>query len=238
MKRKETDVGTVVTAYFQERGFETYQEVTLSLGDRRADLVADCPKLLVIVECKTSLSLDVIAQARAWRDIAHLSYVAVPRIAKSYGRGGDARRTAHDVCRHFGVGVIQVDSGSYCEEVVRPALNRRAMPELMRRVLHDGHKTSVAGQAGGGHWTPFRETCDGVRAFVGKNPGCTLRELIAGIQHHYKRDSTAGSCLSGWIRAKKVSGVEVRDDGRLQRFYLNAAQPSPPRPAPEEAPEK
>lgn len=96
---------------------------------------------------------------------------------------------------------------------------RDSRPEWMRNtdLLP---KKPPAGTNTGGRWSPFRETCDKIRRFVEQHPGATLAEVISGVDHHYRKDSTAHASISKWARLGKIRGVVVRKDGRLYRMYV------------------
>jgi hypothetical protein len=60
-----------------------------------------------------------------------------------------------------------------------------------------------AGSAGGGYFTPYRETMDGIKRYITAHPGCTLKDIMANLDHHhYASAASARSCirtaLSGW----------------------------------------
>ncbi|MCL6599808.1 MAG: hypothetical protein K6T81_13895 [Alicyclobacillus macrosporangiidus] len=59
---KETDLFEPVKKWLEERDFIVYSEVQF---DRRADVVGRLGNILVVVELKTSLSLDLIEQTPA-----------------------------------------------------------------------------------------------------------------------------------------------------------------------------
>lgn len=120
--------------------------------------------------------------------------------------------------RNRGIGVVEVDEVCGCHSVVAPRLVRR-IARPIADLLCDAHKTMAeAGSARGGYHTAFAATCRAANDFVHLHPGCTMRELVDGIGHHYMCDATARSCLRQWAGTKKIPGVELRREGR--KLYL------------------
>lgn len=218
----ETELGPPIIAHMESMGAETFQEVRHGYGSPRADLVFRFhgPRLIHVVELKTSLSLTVIEQAWWWRDWANRTSVAVPRFRDRLG-------LMRSLLKNEGIGLYQIhDSGSEScprvEEIVAPRLNRRMIqPRLWDTLLHDGTRSiGMAGNANQEYWTPFRQTCENIREFLRDHPDSTMREIIAGFAgHHYSRDATARSCMSRWIRAGVVPGIV--GDGYPCRYRLD-----------------
>lgn len=160
-------------------------------------------------------------------------YVIERSYADSYG-GGKKRgviRLEGESCAHTeaerGQGHCNwgADEPGGCEygyrvkEVEKPKKHRIKQHFIDRYVnLTERHKGAVPGNADSDYWTPWRETCHRVEKFVGENPGCTTTELIEGIEHHYRNDSSARSSIPQWIRAGKID-VDIRKEGGRLYFY-------------------
>lgn len=216
--RSEREVARVVVEWLQAQEWDVYQEVSTGAWTGRADIVAMQGVLSWIIEAKRTLSLDLMAQAFDWTGRANFVSVAVPLTQNSRGR-----TFAKHVLRERGIGVIECDPaiGVWHDP---PRLTRRIIRPI-RELLCDEHKMMAeAGSAGGGYATPFAITCRGVGQFVATNPGCTIRELVAGIDHHYLSDSTARSCLNRWIGTHKIPDVERRREGRDYRLFPSASE--------------
>ena len=96
-----------------------------------------------------------------------------------------------------------------------PSRRWNTRPVELAAKLRPEHKTHAkAGATTGGHWSPFRATCEQVAVEVARNPGIALKQVIANIRHHYATNAGARSSLATWIRAGKVARVRI-DDGRL-----------------------
>jgi len=220
---KEAELAAELIKWLESQHYEVYQEVQVNRYDRRADIVAVYQRRLWVSETKMTLSLSVIEQATQWKEAAHWVSVCVP----ASRRGSAARRFAYQVLRKFGVGHIIYDARHGWSQIreMRGDLNRKILPHL--RDLLDAHGEEFKGQhpAGsdkGGYWTPFRHTCIDLTRFVCNHPGCTIKEAVEGITHHYASDKGARSNLVGYIRDGIVEGLEVRkDDKGKVRLYWN-----------------
>lgn len=211
---RETDLASHVVDWLAADGWDVYQEVQPGMFAHIADIVAVRRGLLWVIECKLTLSLEVIGQAEYWRQMANWSSVAVPLVRHTSGRSA-ARR----VCHLFGVGVLTVTRDGAVQVTAAPAMNRKPLDRL-RNALHESQKTAaMAGTNRGGRSTPFRRTCEQLARYVSQHPACLLKEAIDAGQHHYASDSTARSCLAKWIKLGRVDGVRLERDGRKIRLF-------------------
>lgn len=218
---RETDLGPPVLRWLAEHGWTTYQEVDAWAG--RADIVATCGRLLAVVEMKTSLSFELLYQAQRWRGVAHLVWVAVPM-----AKASDGRRMAEHCFAQEGIGILTVrDVGApepytWVEDVRRPAFNRTAEVHHVRSRLRPEHQTATqAGSSGNvpGRWTPFRETCDRLRAHVAEHPGVPLADALGAIEHHYASAASAKAHVVELIRRGVITGLRVERQGRVVTLH-------------------
>jgi len=96
---------------------------------------------------------------------------------------------------------------------------------VMRESLHQEQKSyAKAGNAQGRAWSMFQKTREAVVEYVTENPGSLVREVVAGIEHHYgrrqpdkrKRDRAAAAALTKLADAGKLRGIDARKvQGRL-----------------------
>lgn len=213
----ELEVAAPVVAYLRAAHWEVYQEVSLGYGARTIDIVATQGPLLWAVEVKRTLSIQLLDQAVDLHGYAHYVSIAVPRSnTKERGVRG---RFVWQFLGHYGIGRFRVTSRSDVESLEAPALNRKALVHRLRNCLHDEQKTMAEAGSQGGYWTPFSMTSRNVQRFLADNPGCTFKELVAGIEHHYGSASTARSCLRKWICDGVIAGVRVERDGKAFRLW-------------------
>ena len=212
----EAELARLVVAWLADQRYEVYQEVQIARGGRVADIVATQGAVTVVVETKRSMTWRLLNQAYAWKPWACLVYCAVPH-ARGFGY------PAEKVALHaLGLGILSVEPGGVVREAF-PAIFGR--PNLhfhnLRAHLREEHKTQVAaGTAGGGYWTPFKRTCNNLREYVGAHPGCSMKEAVTSIDHHYRKPATAKAALCQWLRKGVIDGIESRDGG----LYLSAKE--------------
>ena len=212
----EIEVARPVVTYFESIGYTVYKEVQYNHG-ARADIVAVHDGRVVVVECKTTLGLAVMEQALFWRGLAHWVYVAVPQ-SRQVPTG---RRFAERVLRDYGIGCFRVDTlNQQCRAASEPVMNRKAKVKALIDSLSEQQRTySDAGNARSEYWTPYRQTCLNLRWYVDRNPGCSLKDAIADIRHHYSSPGVARSSLLKWIESGSVPGVKLERDGKKVSLY-------------------
>lgn len=219
----ETELAAVVVGDLRARGWTVYQEV--DVGGSVCDIVAVQGRVLWALECKLSLGLGVLAQARGWLDAANLVSVAV----LPPSRHSEARRFALDAAKAFGIGVLKIGepkrewcgrhggrAASRVYEDVRPAL-RRKVDDRMRKRLHDRQQDyAPAGNADGKRYTAFAGTCDALREVLRRQgKPVTIKEalrLLAG-RHHYASEASARGALYKWADEGVIKGVTLLREG-------------------------
>jgi hypothetical protein len=212
----EQDLARVIVAWLKIQHWEVYQEVATGYAEARADIVAVQASVSWIIETKRTLSLGVIAQAVDWLGSANFVSVAVPRVDRLNRGRAFAQKLLHDK----GIGLIEADPDHYEIYSREPRKWRRLRRRPITDYLWDEQKTMVeAGSCRGGYATPFSRTCRAVAAFVALHPGCTMRELVDGVDHHYSNDASARSCLRHWLGEDKIPGIERRADGRTWHLF-------------------
>jgi len=211
----ETELAKAVVAYLREYQWEVYQEVVV--GGPRADIVGVRGNLLWVVEVKAALSLRLLDQAAGWIGRSHYVSIAVPFDSHPMHRSFAGR-----FLKQLGIGTLYVRGGSHpaydplhAREDEKPAFLRRVDSSHILRSLNEAQKSSVAGIAGGGYWTPFRGTCGELRRFVREHPGCKVKQAIDSIHHHYATPASAVGSLYKLISDGKIEGLVIDGDGRL-----------------------
>ena len=216
--KTEIDLAAAVIDHLRADGWEIYQEVDLRISTVGiADIVAKLGQLTMVVECKMTPCFELFAQADAWTRYAHFVSVAYPYRAR-YSHM--VYQFVHEYTRWKGVGVFTVSGHRNVHENPSPRLNRHADVSYFKERLHDRMKDySQAGSPSPRRWTPFQGTCDNVRALVESEPGINFADMIAKVKTHYKKISTARSCLRQYIDQGVVKGIRIERVGREIRLY-------------------
>lgn len=147
MTVKETELYGPVRDYFIDRGFKVRAEV------RDIDVVAVKEDLLVGIELKKRLTVDLLTQGALRQKTCDLVYVAVPkpkRIVKD-----KAMKNLLYLLRRLELGLLYVDlEKKRVLEVLVPSFyaldqGRRARIKEKVRILEETHKRSMDGNVGG-----------------------------------------------------------------------------------------
>ncbi|HLF10633.1 MAG TPA: hypothetical protein VJA26_05415 [Gammaproteobacteria bacterium] len=227
-KHSEAEVAAVVMDHMLADGYDCYPEVECAEG--RADIVGVRPfpfmpqrKCVHIVECKTSWSLDLLEQAVRRKGYAHYVSIAAPTMPNPY---------FEVLCRREGIGMLRFEPavlkyrGERVTEEYRsclPRLNRHRPeryygPASVLDLLDEDHKRYAPGTTSDkGYSTAWRRTMDRAAAYVREHPGCTAREIVEKVEHHYSKDSGARQGMLLWL--SKRSDVESRHESGALRFY-------------------
>lgn len=236
----ETELAKVVVDELRERGWKVYQEV--DVGGSVCDIVAVSGRVLWAIECKTSLGLPVLAQAKGWETAANLISVAVLP-----GRRSDARKLARETAEMIGVGVLEVHGpddydwmlgswmrskvrpGRVCE-VVRPARRRLVLASLRNNLRDEQQHYAEAGNADGKRWTPYMATCQALRKTLELDGPLTIRHAVARLagRHHYASELSARGALYKWAKAGRIPGVVLIPGGKGKPAMLGLAKASTP----------
>jgi len=219
----EAEMAKIVVQHLRDNEWEVYQEVQPPHSHATADIVATRGAIVWIIECKRSMSIDLLAQAWEWHGWAHRVSIAVPALRMGHGRRAFLKRITTD----YGIGWLSVQQpGSRyaaltgVKQLVGPRFQRKLRGTSMRDCLTERHKTyAQAGQAKGRIWTPFKDTCEKVARVAKAKPGILLGDLLKEIDHHYSSDASAKSQISKLAREGVIDGVEVRKEKRRLRVY-------------------
>jgi len=227
--KKETELARIIIRYLQEIGWEIYQEVQVSSFSSIADIVAVQNNLIWVLECKLSLSLDLISQAENWKSCSHYVSIVIPYKPYIHGKR-KGRDLALRILRDYGIGCFTVqkhdkdwygDSSATIAQIEEPKLNRKALTNYIRNSLTEEQKYwAEAGNAQKLRYTPFQDTKRQVISYIKNNPGCTFKELIDNIKHHYVSDTSAITSLRQWINIGIISEIYINDTTKQHRLYL------------------
>lgn len=190
-------------------------------------------QLVWVVECKLSLSLELIAQAMEWVHRANFISIAIPKQKGRYPTKG--RWAAKRIMAHYGIGMFEVlrNTNNEFKDIYRkdvsPRFNRKADIKFIKDSLCDQQKYWAPAGSQSGRFTPFKQTCTGIERIVKRFPGIVLKDLIDKLtDHHYASDASARASISHWARRGVIKGVKCEKDGKFLRFYPeNDTRPIP-----------
>ena len=209
----EAQVAEVAVAWFEEMGWDVYQEVQLDQGGPRADIIAVRGRVVTACEVKLSKTLKLAGQALNWRKFANYVWVVTMDKPNTYDR---ASKVAFErIMSYEGIGCARVQQGMFRVDLDARLLRIADTGVILDR-LHPKMKTVLsAGSRSGGQWTEYRESCSKIAQWVEKHPGCTLKQLVdeLGVMH-YSNLQSARSCLKTNLITGKVHGVRYEICGK------------------------
>ena len=215
--KTEAELAAVIVEWLAAQGWEVHQEVSFGRGEPRADIVGRYGRVTWVIETKLSLSLSLLEQAANWTYWSNYVSIAFPYSSKR-GRSIFLR----NALMMMGIGYLEIrpeEDVKYVTQNLEPRLKRKLASRKLFHLL-DVHEDRVeAGTPDGGYWTPFKVTTDALRGFVEKNPGCTMKQAVDGIDHHYRRNQTAVSCLRGYLGDGVIKGIRIEENGRAWRLF-------------------
>jgi hypothetical protein len=233
---KETDLAEVVIEWLRKDGWEVYEEVSpfvkktngkgyRSLDSGRADIVAvkrgiyKHTDLVWIIECKRSMTLELIEQGERWKHHAHFVSICVPEKQRSSNQQFGER-----ICRSYGLGVLVANgpvgtSYAHVRQAVSPALNRHSNAKDFASCLNDQMNKFGKAGASGQYWTPFKQTSYEIQRIVSENPGIAFKEMMKLLKHHYASDASARASIPEYIVKGIIPGVHICRDGRKMLLY-------------------
>ena len=191
--------------------YDLYFEVECISG--RVDIIALNGNIRMAFEIKTAFNFKVLEQALNNKPYFHYSYIAVPYFRNGYMQDR--------ICRDYGIGLLTCYANGWMasnnvEERVKGLLNRHPDNRFSRIKLTDANKRNKPGMAGSeaGRITPFRQTVENLVKYVEYHKGCSLKDAIKGIDHHYNSFNGARSSIYQWLHKKVITEVELID-GKL-----------------------
>ena len=204
----EERLAAAVSSWLIGEGWEVYPEVQLCRGGDRADLVAVKPEIKVawVIACKTSFGFSVLEQAWGWRTYANWVSVAIPasRWVGQKKRGSTYGPVATRCLKAEGIGVLRVNAQSDVTNDIHARFNRPRSTALIRACVAEHQQMGIAGSKNS-YYTPFRATRAAAERFVADHPHCTAKELLAGVDYHWRTENTARTCVLKYI-ARGVFG--------------------------------
>lgn len=214
-KMTETDLANIIIDYYKNLGYEVYQEVHNTVnGSNRADIVAVKDGKYTVIETKMNFGLTIVYQAFAWKMYSHFSFICIPSAKKG---NSSSRRFGYDICRDYGIGVIEYTTKGDIRFVRDSTLN----PEPILPQLYEKQKEQIAGGKNSDYITPFKITCSLVREYLEENGNkCTLNSIMENINHHYSNNHSAKSSILKMVKMGVLKDIRYIKEKRVNYLYI------------------
>lgn len=211
---RETELAAPLLQYLAGMGWDCFPEAKMWGSIGRADIAATRKGILWVIECKLSFSLSLLDQACEWLGCVNMVSILVPN------NPSRRSRAAILFCQQNGIGIIErplgsPDSGDLIE-VRMPRFHKAPRVDRMISSLHPDMKRYTPGSQSG-YSSAWRRTMQAAEEYVAAHPGCTIKQLADGIQHHYVNIISARGALSHWIEAKNLALIDRHQ--RPNRLY-------------------
>ena len=216
-KLQERDLATPVRAWLKSQAYSTFEEVGY-LG-KIADFVGDSDGSLIVVEMKTQVTLDLLAQAEFWNEHVNERWIAVPA---EKGEPTRARLAGYRIAREWGIGVLVVrpldkreqERANRCEDMAAGLLDRIAIPvqaikaphvdaSEFRAVLRKGHQAELAGSKSCVRVNRTQTIHSEIRDYLDAMGGsATLERVARGV-------GFGPRTILAWAEAASIVGVQL-----------------------------
>jgi hypothetical protein len=200
-----------VVAALQREGWTTYEEVPLD--KHRADIVATRGPVIAVIECKRSISLDVLAQCQHWIRAAHQVYAAAPVVPRA------KIDVLHSIVSTLRIGIIADKRVILTAPFNRKAPERAALRAALIPERASGSELVQAGSPSK-YWTAFGATRKCLIDIVTQQPGITMQHAVSRMKaHHYGSDRSAVAALLQHCRTGVIGGITTVRQGRQLLLY-------------------
>lgn len=212
---KETNLYEGVKKYFESLGFLVRAEV------KDIDVCAVKDDLLIGVELKVNLSVDLLVQGALRQKVCDLVYIAVPR-PKRVRKNREFSNTLHLLRRlELGLLFVDIDNG-IVEEILEPAYfnldkARAALVNRRKALLKEIKGRSLSLNQGGSSrtmlMTAYREESLKTVAILLEKGSIAPKDLkMLGLKSSILRDN-----YYGWFK-KIARGTYVLDDSKSDDY--------------------
>lgn len=214
---QECDMDLPIRRWLEKQGYTVYSEIQPRTGGRRADLLAEKNKKLIIVELKLNLGLKVMDQAFAWLENGwvHQVYIAVPK-----KRGWDMPSIAHNALLNEGIGFLEVDmhysaETSVDDEVIQTIVPRcfihpEKSDELLNFLTPYHLKNSLIGgsKSTGKHLTAYAISILKIKEYLAiVSKWTTAKEISENVTTHYLAKNKA-ACIAQALKLNEGNWCE------------------------------
>ncbi|WP_204499565.1 DUF2161 domain-containing phosphodiesterase [Aquibacillus albus] len=218
-KRKEADLYQPIQKYFVRKGYEVYGEV------KDCDIAVVKDDILILVELKLNLSVDLLIQATKRQKLSDHVYIAVPKPKNYKPRSRKWRDICHLVNR-LELGLILVSfSGNRkrVEIAIEPTPFHRPISMgkskyLRQAILKEIHGRSADYNIGGSSrkkiMTAYRENCIQIACYLDQAGELSPKELKQ-MGTGNKTQSILSKNYYGWFVRVKRGVYALSEKGKL-----------------------
>lgn len=221
----EEELYEPIKDYLSQGGFEVKGEV------KNCDITAVLSDVVLVVEMKTTLNLDVILQAAQRQKIADIVYIAVPRKSKVM-RTKRWKNICH-LLRRLEIGLLLVSfSGKkpLVQEALKPEVFSREMSKRLsnkkrKEVLEEFYSRNGDYNRGGVTRkklvTAYREKAIFIAVLLKDNGALTIKKLKEFGSDVNKTSSILQNNHYGWFERVSRGEYRISEKGRAELKNFN-----------------
>lgn len=203
VKLKEIDLYEPINKYFKRKGYQVYGEV------KDCDVAVIKDDLLIIVELKLNLSVELLIQATKRQRLSEHVYIAIPKPKKHNPRSKKWRDTCH-LLRRLELGLILVsfsEKQRRVEVVIEPTPFHRPISMGKAKYLRQAIIKEINGRSGdynvGGSarkqiMTAYRESCIQIASYLEEHGELSPKKLLQ-MGTNKKTQSILSKNYYGWF---------------------------------------
>lgn len=224
---QETDLYPAVKTFFEAEGYEVKAEV---IG---CDVVAqknDAPT--VIIELKTSFSLDLVLQGIERQKLSDDVYLAIPKANTPIKRKNwrKRRRVLINLCRRLGVGLLLIDLEADMNRAVdvlldpapyQPRKNAKKRTKLQKEFIARTGDPNVGGTTKTKIMTAYRQ--DAIRLAKALEGGKALKiSELKEMTNVTRAASILQKNYYGWFERVSRGVYRLKDEGKTSGLFLSS----------------
>ncbi|WP_343042434.1 DUF2161 domain-containing phosphodiesterase [Ornithinibacillus caprae] len=219
-KLKEIDLYEPINKYFKRKGYEVYGEV------KDCDVAVMKDDLLIIVELKLNLSVDLLIQATKRQRLSEHVYIAIPKPKKHNPRSKKWRDTCH-LLRRLELGLILVsctEKRKRVEVVIEPTPFHRPISMGKAKYLRQAIIKEINGRSadyniGGSSrkqiMTAYRENCVQIACYLEEHGELSPKALLQ-MGTGKKTQSILSKNYYGWYVRVRRGIYTISEKGRQE----------------------
>lgn len=205
VKLKETELAKYLIEYLKKKGYDYYQEVKVL--DKVCDVVIKLPDNKVwCIEIKVSPSLRLLEQAIYLSQYAH--FVSIFTAFYNF--------TIREICKKCGFGYFY---GTEINEMPKPLENQQAYAEPILKRLNNAQKDFCPAGSKSGPWSPYKNTLIQLEKYVKEHPGCTVKDIVASVPHHYQSDLSFKALIYNGVTWSSIPFPIIRSKEKPYKFF-------------------
>lgn len=205
----EVELCNIVKASNLFPGFKLHEEVGMDINGNSCDMIYENGTDVFCIEAKLHFNFEVLEQASRWRNVASMSFIAVPWDCLKNWFYSPKRTVAYSL----GLGVIGVsdDTANFADKLCNPFIGEDfyfgekiykfpADLDFWKNIFSRiGENRTPAGSKIGKRSTPFSRSMDALMIEAKNHPDYNLKQLLNIVPTHYCSVKSAESAIRGLV---------------------------------------